>query len=149
MKAFEWCKQTGIQTVTSFMLGIPGETVEDMNETFRFAHKLKADWTQFNIYIACPGSQLYDEVISKGLYDQLYDYLARVKTPEFDHEMLEKIQRDFQRSFQKSATSKFMRIAKQEGLGSAVKKGASMVFRPFIDLVIIFVVVLKKTAFIW
>jgi len=129
VKAFELCRQAGIQTVTSFMLGIPGETLDDMNETFNFSKKLKADWCQFNIYIACPGSQLYDEVISKGLCDQMYDYLARVKTKEFDHDMLEKIQREFQRSCQKSATSKFMRVVKQEGLGSAVKKSASMVFR--------------------
>ncbi|MGA2681183.1 MAG: radical SAM protein [Candidatus Bathyarchaeia archaeon] len=129
VKAFELCRQTGIQTMTSFMLGIPGETFDDMKETFNFSKKLKADWCQFNIYIACPGSQLYDEVISKGLYDQLYDYLARVKTNEFDHDMLEKIQRDFQRKCQKSAASKFMRVVKQEGLGSAVKRGASMVFR--------------------
>ncbi|MGA3112528.1 MAG: radical SAM protein [Candidatus Bathyarchaeia archaeon] len=129
VKAFELCRQAGIQTVTSFMLGIPGETVEDMNQTFKFAQTLKADWCQFNIYIACPGSQLYDEVINKGLYDQMYDFLARVKTDQFDHDMLEKIQKDFQGNCQKSAASKFMRVVKQEGLGSAVKKGASMVFR--------------------
>ncbi len=56
VKAFELCREVGMQTVTSFMLGIPGETVDDMNETFNFAKKLKADWSQFNIYIACPGS---------------------------------------------------------------------------------------------
>jgi len=129
VKAFEICRQVGVQTVTSFMVGIPGETVDDMNETFNFAQTLKADWCQFNIYIACPGSQLYDEVISKGLYDQLYDYLARVKTDQFDYDMLTKIQRDFQRRCQKSSASKLMRVIKQEGLGSAVKKGASIVFR--------------------
>ncbi|MGO8807551.1 MAG: B12-binding domain-containing radical SAM protein [Candidatus Bathyarchaeia archaeon] len=129
VKAFELCRQVGVQTVTSFMLGIPGETVDDMNETFDFAKKLKADWCQFNIYIACPGSALYDEVINKGLYDQMYGYLARVKTDQFDYDTLTTIQRDFQRSFQKSAAQNFMRVAKQEGLGSAVKKSASMVFR--------------------
>jgi len=129
VKAFELCRQAGIQTVTSFMMGIPGETVEDMNLSFEFSRKLKADWCQFNIYVACPGSQLYDEVISKRLYDQFYDYLARVKTPEFDFDMLTKIQRDFQRQCQKSAASKLKRVIKQEGLGSAVKKGASMIFR--------------------
>lgn len=129
VKAFELCRQVGVQTVTSFMLGIPGETVGDMNETFDFAKKLKADWCQFNIYIACPGSALYDEVINKGLYDQMYGYLARVKTDQFDYDTLTTIQRDFQRSFQKSAAQNFMRVAKQEGLGSAVKKSASMVFR--------------------
>ncbi len=59
----------------------------------------------------------------------MYGYLARVKTDQFDYDMLTKIQRDFQRSFQKSAAQNFMRVVKREGLGSAVKKGASMVFR--------------------
>ncbi len=128
-RTFELCRQVGILTATSFMLGIPGETVNDMNATFKFAKHLKADWCQFNIYIACPGSKLYDEVISQGLYDQMDNYLARVKTKEFDYDMLVKIQRDFQRGCQRSAGSKLIRVIKQEGLGSAVKKGASLVFR--------------------
>jgi anaerobic magnesium-protoporphyrin IX monomethyl ester cyclase len=127
--AFELCRHVGIQTATSFMLGIPGETVSDMNASFKFAKRLNADWCQFNIYVACPGSRLYDEVISQGLYDQMDNYLARVKTNEFDHDMLVKIQRDFQRNCQKSASSKLVRVIKQEGLGSAVKKGISLVFR--------------------
>ena len=128
-RTFEFCRQAGIRTATSFMLGIPGETLSDMNATFKFAKKLKADWCQFNIYIACPGSKLYDEVISQGLYDQMDNYLARVKTKEFDYDMLVKIQRDFQRGCQKSAASKLIRVVKQEGLGNAVKKGTSLIFR--------------------
>ena len=111
------------------MLGIPGETVADMNATFKYAKTLKADWCMFNIYIACPGSKLYDEVISQGLYDQMDNYLARVKTKEFDYDMLVKIQRDFQRECQKSTASKLIRVVKQEGLGSAVKKSATIIFR--------------------
>ena len=83
----------------------------------------------FNIYVACPGSRLYDEVISQCLYDQMDNYLARVKTPEFDYNMLTKIQRDFQRGCQKSAASKFMRVVKQEGLGSARSESAKVIFR--------------------
>jgi len=127
-RAFELCRQAGIRTATSFMLGIPGETVDDMNATFKFAKRLNADWCQFNIYVACPGSRLYDEVISQGLYDQMDNYLARVKTKEFDYDLLVKIQRNFQRSVQKPAASKLVQVIRQEGLSSAVKKGASMVF---------------------
>jgi radical SAM superfamily enzyme YgiQ (UPF0313 family) len=127
-RTFELCRQVGIRTATSFMLGIPGETVNDMKATFKFAKHLNADWCQFNIYVACPGSRLYDEVISQGLYDQIDNYLARVKTKEFDYDMLVKIQRDFQRNCQKSAASKLIRVIKQEGLGSAVKKSVSLVF---------------------
>ncbi len=108
--SFELCRQLGIRTATSFMLGIPGETVNDMKASFKFAKHLNADWCQFNIYVACPGSRLYDEVMSQGLYDQMDNYLARVKTKEFDYEMLVKIQRDFQRNCQKSAASRLTRV---------------------------------------
>ena len=126
-RTFELCREVGIRTTTSFMLGIPGETVDDMNATFKFAKSLQADWCMFNIYIACPGSKLYDEVISQGLYDQMDNYLARVKTKDFDYDTLVKIQRSFQRNCQKS-TSRLIRVIKQEGLGSAVKKGSKLIF---------------------
>ncbi len=127
-RAFELTKQVGIQTATSFMLGIPGETVEDMQATFKYAKSLKADVCMFNIYIACPGSKLYDEVIRDHLYDQLDNYLARVKTPDFDYDMLVKIQREFQSKTRKPKTSQLIRVIKQEGLGSAIKKGAKLIF---------------------
>jgi radical SAM superfamily enzyme YgiQ (UPF0313 family) len=125
---FELTRQIGIRTATSFMLGIPGETVEDMQATFKFAKSLKADVCMFNIYIACPGSKLYDEVISQHLYDQMDNYLARVKTKDFDYDMLVKIQKEFQGSFRKSAASNLIRVIKQEGIGSAVKKGTKLIF---------------------
>jgi radical SAM superfamily enzyme YgiQ (UPF0313 family) len=127
-RTFELCKQVGIQTATSFMLGIPGETVEDMHATFKFAKALNADVCMFNIYVACPGSKLYDEVVSEHLYDQMDNYLARVKTKDFDYDMLVKIQRDFQRNCQKSPVSKLIRVIRQEGIGSAVKKGTKLIF---------------------
>ena len=36
-RTFELTHQVGIKTATSFMLGIPGETVEDMQATFKYA----------------------------------------------------------------------------------------------------------------
>jgi anaerobic magnesium-protoporphyrin IX monomethyl ester cyclase len=127
-RTFDLTRQLGIRTATSFMLGIPGETVEDMQATFKYAKTLKADVCMFNIYIACPGSKLYDEVISQHLYDQMDNYLARVKTKDFDYDMLVKIQKEFQGSFRKSAASNLIRVIKQEGIGSAVKKGTKLIF---------------------
>ena len=126
-RAFNLTRQIGIRTATSFMLGIPGETVEDMHSTFKFAKSLNSDICMFNIYIACPGSKLYEEVINEHLYDQIDNYLARVKTKDFDYDMLVNIQRNFQRNCQKSA-SKLIRVIKQEGIASAVKKGTKLIF---------------------
>lgn len=125
--AFDLCKKEGLQTASSFMLGIPGETLSDMNETFKFAKKLDADWCQFNIYVACPGSKLYDQVISEGLYDNIDNFLARVKTKEFNYETLVEIQKKFQQSFYKSP-ARLIKIIKREGVISAMKKSASLVF---------------------
>jgi radical SAM superfamily enzyme YgiQ (UPF0313 family) len=126
-RTFELTRQVGINTATSFMLGIPGETMEDMHATFKFAKSLNADFCMFNIYIACPGSKLYDEVVSQHLYDQMDNYLARVKTSDFDYDMLVKIQKEFQGSFRKSMVSNLIRVIRQEGIGSALKKGAKLI----------------------
>jgi anaerobic magnesium-protoporphyrin IX monomethyl ester cyclase len=127
-RAFDLTRQIGIRTATSFMLGIPGETVEDMHATFKYAKSLNADICMFNIYIACPGSKLYDEVVSQHLYDEMDNYLARVKTSDFDYDMLVKIQKEFQGSFRKSVASNLIRVIRQEGIGSAVKKGVKLIF---------------------
>lgn len=125
--SFELCREEGIQTAASFMLGIPGETLSDMNSTFKFAKQLNADWCQFNIYVACPGSKLYDEVIHDGLYDEMHNFLARVKTKDFDYEMLLKIQKQFQKSYNRSA-NRLIRVIKREGLASAFRKSVSLIF---------------------
>ena len=125
--SFELCRQEGIRTAASFMLGIPGETVNDMRATFKLAKRLNADWCQFNIYVACPGSRLYDEVMSQGLYDQVDNFLARVKTKEFDYEMLLRIQRKFQRSYNRSP-ARLIRVIRQEGFLSALKKSSALIF---------------------
>jgi len=78
--AFKLCREEGIKIDCSFMLGIPGETVNDMNATFGFAKKLDPDWVRFNVFIAVPGSGLYEEVMQKGLYDRIEDFVAYVKT---------------------------------------------------------------------
>ena len=126
--SFELCHREGIQTAASFMLGIPGETEADMEATFKFAKCLNADWCQFNIYVACPGSSLYNEVIREGLYDQIDNFLARVKTSDFNYESLQKIQRKFQSSYNKSPKN-LMRTIRREGFVRTLKKSASMIFR--------------------
>ncbi|TFH22850.1 radical SAM protein, partial [Candidatus Bathyarchaeota archaeon] len=112
VKAFKLCIEEGIQLSCSLMLGIPGETVSDMKATFNFAKKLNPDWIHFNIFVAYPGSVLYDEVIKNGLYDRFEDFVAYVKTNDFDYNLLLKLQRKFLRDFHrlpKSILRKIMR----------------------------------------
>lgn len=120
--AFKLCKQEGIQLACSFMVGIPGETVEDMNATFKFARKLDPDWCQFNTYVAVPGSKLYDEIMANGLYDRVEDFVTYVKTDEFDYESVSKIQNRFHMTFNRSPRRILKKIRK-EGFFSTLGKG--------------------------
>jgi radical SAM superfamily enzyme YgiQ (UPF0313 family) len=119
--AFQICREEGIQTACSFMLGIPGETADDMEASFKFARKLNPDWCRFNIFIAVPGSSLYEEIMQKGLYDRVDDFAVYVKTKDFDYESLLKIQRRFHLNFEKSP-KRIIRKIRKEGLIPVLKK---------------------------
>jgi anaerobic magnesium-protoporphyrin IX monomethyl ester cyclase len=113
--AIRLCKEEGIQTSCSFILGIPGETINDMKTTFKFARKLDPDWCQFNVYVPCPGSRLYEEVMEKHLYDRVDNFLTYVKTDQFDYQKVLEVQRQFHRQFNRSP-KRIMRTIRREGL---------------------------------
>jgi anaerobic magnesium-protoporphyrin IX monomethyl ester cyclase len=118
--AFELCKEEGMQTVGSFIFGVPGETANDMKATFKFAKKLDPDWCLFNVFIAYPGCSLYEEILQKGLYDRIEDFLAYVKTEDFNYESLLEVQRRFHRAFNRSP-KRMLRKIRREGFLSVLK----------------------------
>lgn len=122
VEGFKMCRKEGIQVACSFMLGIPGETKEDMEITYKFAKKLDPDWIQFNVFIACPDSGLYQEVLKKNLYDRKEGFLLYVKTRDFDFESVMEIQKRYQNDFYMSPRRIIRRI-RREGLLSILRKG--------------------------
>jgi len=114
--AFKLCREEGIQIACSFMLGIPGETVNDMKATFNFAKKLNPDWCQFNIFVAYPSSRLYEEILQKGLYDRVEDFVIYTKTQDFDYKSLLKIQRQFHKEFHRSPKRILQKIRREGAL---------------------------------
>lgn len=121
VQAFKLCREAGIQIASSFIMGIPGETLEDIELTYKFAKKLDPDWAQFNVYIAVPGSGLYDEVMQKRLYDRVEGFLAYVKTEEFNYESLLAIQKRYQADMDLSP-KRILRKMKREGFWTVMKK---------------------------
>jgi len=65
-KAFSLCRQYGIRTHASFMVGLPTETKEEMIQTFEFAQKIKPNWYAFGICTPLPGTYLYDHYYEPG-----------------------------------------------------------------------------------
>ncbi len=123
--AFKLCRKADINIAASFMLGVPGETVADMETTFKFAKKLGPDWATFYVFIACPHSLLYDEVLAKHEYDRMEDFLAFVKTNEFNYESVVALQKKYQRGFN-TAPKTLLRRIRRDGLLTFLKSVSRM-----------------------
>ena len=67
IEAIRCCKRNGITCDASFMLGVPSETVEELNETVRFIKKHKPASTNAKIFNPFPGTPIFDYCINKGL----------------------------------------------------------------------------------
>jgi anaerobic magnesium-protoporphyrin IX monomethyl ester cyclase len=59
-KAVGLIKRSGMGVFASFVIGIPGETREDIEKTIDFAIELDPEWVQFTICTPYPGTPLYD-----------------------------------------------------------------------------------------
>lgn len=119
--AFKLCRQEDIKLSCSLMMGVPGETLGDIKATFKFAKKLNPDWIHFNIFVAYPGSSLYDEVLENKLYDKLEDFVAYVKTGEFNYDTLLKLQRQYLKEFHRSPRS-ILRKIRRDGFLTVLKR---------------------------
>nr|WP_244670248.1 hopanoid biosynthesis associated radical SAM protein HpnJ [Rhodoplanes elegans] len=60
------CHDLGIQIHGTFILGLPGETKETIEETIRFATEINPHTIQVSLAAPYPGTHLYAEAIEKG-----------------------------------------------------------------------------------
>ncbi|MDR4508715.1 MAG: B12-binding domain-containing radical SAM protein [Candidatus Brocadiaceae bacterium] len=79
-KALDLTKKHGIKSFASFMVGLPGETEEDLMENVKFLEKTKPDFTYFNLFTPFPGTEAAEIAIKEGKLPA--DYFSR------DYDML-------------------------------------------------------------
>jgi len=95
-------KNMGIKTVGFFVIGYPGENINDIKATLEYANSLPLDDRHIHIAIPYPGTPLYDLCKQKGyltvdgeaLYEELLCSNGLIKTDEFDPQIMEKIKKD-------------------------------------------------------
>ena len=63
--AVRWTEEAGIQSKGYFILGLPGDTEETMEETIEFAAGLELTDAMFSIATPMPGTQLWNELLLK------------------------------------------------------------------------------------
>jgi radical SAM superfamily enzyme YgiQ (UPF0313 family) len=74
-------KEAGIHIRGYFMLGFPGETAAEMEETIRFAMELDIDLASFTLLVPLPGTVEYRRAQESGTFDP--EYYMKGITSEF------------------------------------------------------------------
>ena len=67
VKAFKWCADAGIKTRTYALVGLPTETMKDVQSTFDFINSLQPDEVAYSPTIIYPNTRLMEYAIEHGL----------------------------------------------------------------------------------
>lgn len=72
----------GIKTLTSYIFGLPGETLESAQNTIRFACSVPSTISMFFILVPYPGSKVYDRFVKNNADDLFsnWKYFAHTST---------------------------------------------------------------------
>jgi radical SAM superfamily enzyme YgiQ (UPF0313 family) len=124
MKIFD---RTGMHLTCYFMMGIPGETKNDIIRTLNFAYSIKPDYISFSVYEIFPGTELFRQGVKNNTaidHMEIQDYfrvhphnyffqnhkrhLAGMPYDEFD--FLEKYMKHKVSKYNRSPRSIFLRI---------------------------------------
>ncbi|MCP4267842.1 MAG: B12-binding domain-containing radical SAM protein [Candidatus Brocadiaceae bacterium] len=76
--AFKWCRELNIKTAAFFMVGLPGETREDMKMSLKLQREVKPNFVVWGTLRVLPGSKLFNTSMSD------YKYNSDDKYPYFD-----------------------------------------------------------------
>jgi len=92
-RVFEWAEQVGLRTWSFNMVGLPGETPEDAEQTIRLNEKLCPDHMQVSVFNPYPGTRLHRQCKERGVLsgrtaDGYFLPDSVLKLPEFPAEQI-------------------------------------------------------------
>jgi anaerobic magnesium-protoporphyrin IX monomethyl ester cyclase len=134
--AFRSSAKAGIFTQATFMVGTPGETIAEMQESMEFAKRIKPDSIQVSITTPLPGTEIVDIAREMGSIDitdwEKIDYMWNgvIRTKDFTPDDARRMQRKFLMGFYSSPAyffAQLSRIRSPSDLGMRVR-GAMQLF---------------------
>lgn len=82
--AIRWTHAAGLSTYADFMIGAPGETRAEIEETMRFADSLKLDYVHFSVTMPLPNTPLHRMGVRQGIItENTWRDFAADPRPEF------------------------------------------------------------------
>ena len=93
-----WMRKHGINSLGFFMIGFPFETVQEIEQTIRFASETDLDEALFSIVIPYSGTELNRQVYEMGLFDPDAasaggEGITLIRSQEWDFRKLKQLQR--------------------------------------------------------
>ena len=70
VSAVNYCGEAGIETVGTFIIGLPEESHETMAATLRLLKTIKLDYASFNVAVPRMGTALREEAVALGMVDK-------------------------------------------------------------------------------
>jgi len=80
-KAFRLAKSLKIDTWAFFMMGLPSETNQTINDTIDFAKKIDPDVAKFHILTPFPGTEVFEEFFKNGFIIETNHSKYGIHTP--------------------------------------------------------------------
>ena len=68
------CRNQGVTARAYFILGFPGETRSQMEETIEFAASLEADWCTVHPAAPLAGTEMFDQLVARGDIDRSFNW---------------------------------------------------------------------------
>src|SRR5215467_1083776 len=122
------CHKLGLVIHGDFILGLPGETHETINNTIAFAKELDVETIQVSVAHAYPGTELYDEVVKNGfmaadtkMVDEGGHQLVHIEYPDLPAaEIMEQVHRFYDEYYFRPKAA--FRILKRAAFNSGERK---------------------------
>jgi len=67
-------KKSGIYWSAYFMVGLPGETAEDVRKTINFMKEIRPDYCTVSIFTPYPGTEIYYDLLKQGVVSDDMDW---------------------------------------------------------------------------
>jgi len=90
-RAVKITRENGIKVGGSFMIGIPGETKDDILMTYHFIKELVLDKISLAHFMGIPDSKLYKEIVRNKWFDSCDGEILFVKLPNISKDFLNEI----------------------------------------------------------
>ena len=111
-RVFAATRRAGIETLGYFMIGLPGETPWDLDQTMDLLRRLPMDYAHIGIFTPYPGTAVYQQALDDGFFETDYwRQFARHPDPRFrprfwneiftDDQLLKFLQRAYLRFYRR------------------------------------------------